>query len=421
MASLPGSKALLSGVSIGSQVSELNEQEIRGGVPSKDRDPGRAQGVSPIRDGNRDLVLEILRRNQPISRVDIARKSGLQRSTVSSIVDGLIAERWVREGSAVRTERGRRPTMLTLNHDLLLLVADIRPTAASLAVVDLNGRFLDQTVVPILADPKRGVQRIAEKMRLLQSRFPGKTWEGVGVSLPGRVNKATHKLAWAPNLPWVGFDIRGALRKALKIQVELENAANACLLSEVWFGDMEGVQNAVLITISEGVGAAAIVNGLLMEGGEGLAGELGHVPVSDSGPTCACGQVGCWEMFTSSRAALRYFHEETKDENVKTFHQLMDLEARGNKAALAALNRQAQWIGRGLRIVTATFNPELILFVGDVTLRWDAVGPIIEAELARRLVGAAPRISILSDGEAARLRGAAAVLLQRHSSFRRTG
>jgi len=390
-------------------------------VPSKDRDPGKAQGVSPIRDGNRDFVLEILRRNQPISRVDIARKSGLQRSTVSSIVDGLIAERWVREGAAVRTERGRRPTMLTLNHDLLLLVADIRPTAASLAVVDLNGKFLEQTIIPIVTDPKRGIRRIAETMRHLQSHFPGKTWEGVGVSLPGRVNKTTHKLAWAPNLPWVGIDIRQALRKALKIQVEVENAANACLLSEVWFGDMEGVQNAVLVTISEGVGAAAIVNGQLMEGAEGLAGELGHVPVSDAGPTCACGQVGCWEIFASSRAALRYFHEENKGKGAATFHHLLDLEAQGSKTALAALNRQAQWIGRGLRVVTAAFNPELILFAGDITLRWDAIGPIIKAELGRHLVGAAPRISILSDGERARLRGAAAVLLKRHISFRRTG
>ena len=370
---------------------------------------------------NRDLVLEVLRRNQPISRVDIARRSGLQRSTISSIVDGLIEERWVREGSVVKTERGRRPTMLTMNDDLLLLVGDIRPTKAILAVVDLNGRFLDRTMVPIIADPKQGVDLIAKGMRHLQSRFRGKTWEGVGISLPGRINKITQKLAWAPNLPWVGFDIRGTLQKALKIQVELENAANACLLSEVWFGHMEGIQNAVLVTISEGVGAAALVNGSLMEGAEGLAGELGHVPVSDSGPKCACGQVGCWEMFASSRAALRYLHEEMKGNGSPTFQELLNLEANGDKAARAALRRQAEWIGRGLRVVTAAFNPELILLAGDITLRWDAVEPIISAEFTKcQIGGAQPRMAILSDGEAARLRGAAAVLLQRHLSFRRT-
>jgi predicted NBD/HSP70 family sugar kinase len=388
---------------------------------SKKYAPTRAQAMSPIRDTNRDLVLELLRRNQPISRVDIARKSGLQRSTISSIVDGLIEERWAREGSVIKTERGRRPTMLTMNEDLLLLVADVRPTKAILAVVDLNGRFLDRTMVPIIADPKQGVRLIAEGLRSLQTRFRGKTWEGAGISLPGRINKTTSRLAWAPNLPWVGFDIRGTLQKALKMQVELENAANACLLSEVWFGHMEGIQNAVLITISEGVGAAALVNGSLMEGADGLAGELGHVPVSDSGPKCACGIIGCWEMFASSRAALRYFHEEKKDNSAPTFQELLNLEASGDKAARAALHRQGEWIGRGLRVVTAAFNPELILIVGDITLRWDVVEPIINGELARRQVGGSqPRIAILSDGEAARLRGAAAVLLQRHFSFRRT-
>ncbi|HET6168583.1 MAG TPA: ROK family transcriptional regulator [Terracidiphilus sp.] len=390
-------------------------------MKSKDDSPRRSQGVSPIRDNNRDLVLEVLRRNQPISRVEIARRSGLQRSTISSIVDGLIEEQWVREGVVVKTERGRRPTMLAMNEDLLLLVADIRPTKAILGVIDLNGRFLDRTMVPIIADPKQGVALIAEGMQRLQSKFPGKTWEGVGISLPGRVNKLTHKLAWAPNLPWVGFDIRGTLQKALKLQVELENAANACLLSEVWFGHMQGIQNAVLVTISEGVGAAAIVNGTLMEGADGLAGELGHVPVSDSGLRCACGEVGCWEMFASSRAALRYLNEEMKGKGAATIQELMNLEASGDRAAHTALNRQAEWIGRGLRVVTAAFNPELILFVGDITLRWDAVGPIINAELTRRLVGGArPKIAIMSDAEAARLRGASAVLLQRHISFRRT-
>ena len=401
--------------------SAVNGHNRRVRVKTKVNPPRRAQDISPIRDGNRDLVLEVLRRNQPISRVDIARRSGLQRSTISSIVDGLIEERWVREGSVVKTERGRRPTMLTMNEDLLLLVGDIRPTKAILAVVDLNGRFLDRTMVPIIADPKQGVGLITDAMRQLQSHFPGKTWEGIGVSLPGRINKITQKLAWAPNLPWVGFDIRGTMQRAFKIQVELENAANACLLSEVWFGHMEGIQNAVLVTISEGVGAAAIVNGLLMEGADGMAGELGHVPVSDSGPKCACGQVGCWEMFASSRAALRYHHEEMNGKSAPTFQELMNLEASGDKAARTALGRQAEWIGRGLRVVTAAFNPEVILFVGDITLRWDAVGPIINSELKARLVGGAkPRIAVLSDGEAARLRGAAAVLLQRHISFRRT-
>jgi len=386
------------------------------------RPPGKSAPTSrdPSRDNNRDLVLEVLRRNQPISRVALAQKSGLQRSTISAIVEVLIEERWIREGSVVKTARGRRPTMLTMNDDLVILVADVRPTHAILAVVDLNGRFLARTMIPLIADPKRGVEAIATGMERLREQFPDKTCEGVGISLPGRVDKDNQRLVLAPNLPWVGFDIRSALQKTLRLQVELENAANACMLSEVWFGRMEGVRNAVLITISEGVGAALLVNGALVEGSSRTAGELGHIPITDSGPKCACGEIGCWEMFASSRAALRYFHDSAPSEPVPTIQQLMNLEAGGDKRARTALQMQAKAIGRGLRIVTAAFNPELILFAGDITVCWEMTGPIIEAEVAKRmLTGVPPKIVALGDGESARLRGAAALALQRHTGYQR--
>ena len=372
-----------------------------------------------MRDRNRDMVLEVLRRNQPISRVSIANKSGLQRSTVSSIVEGLLAEGWIREGSIVKTARGRRPTMLSMNEDRMVLVADVRPTKTTLAVVDLNGRFLERTMMPLIAEPKRAVEAMAEGMLRLLKQFPRKTCEGVGISLPGRIDTATQKLAFAPNLPWIGFDIREALQKKLKLQVEMDNAANACMLSEVWFG-REHLRDAVLVTISEGVGAAVYLNGSLFGGFTGMAGEIGHVPITDEGPTCACGEVGCFEMFASSRAAIRYFQEASPAAVPPTIQQLMNMEASGNLQAKQALEKQARAIGRGMRIVTATYNPETLLFAGDITLRWAVVGPIVEEEMAKRmLIGAPPKIVALPDGESARLRGAAAVVLERHTGFQR--
>jgi predicted NBD/HSP70 family sugar kinase len=310
--------------------------------------------------------------------------------------------------------------MLSMNDDLVILVADVRPTRAILAIVDLNGRFLSRAVVPLISDPTLGVKAIAEGMLKLRGQFPDKTCEGVGLSLPGRVDRKTQKMVFAPNLPWVGFDIRAALQKRLQLQVELENAANACMLSEAWFGRLDGVRNAVLITISEGVGAAALVNGGLMEGAAGLAGEVGHIPISETGPKCSCGQVGCWETFASSRAALRYFHESSPDQTVPTMEQLMNMEASGNEKAKRAMEEQARAIGRGLRIVTAAFNPEIILFAGDITLRWELMGRIIEQELRKViLAGDPPKIVALNDGESARLLGAAALVLQRHTGYQR--
>src|ERR1700712_2360524 len=94
------------------------------------------------RDINRDVVLELIRTKQPVSRADLSRISGLQPSTISSIAEQLISENWITEGAAAKRPRGRRPTLLSLNSEMVIVVADIRPTQAIVAVVDLNGRFL---------------------------------------------------------------------------------------------------------------------------------------------------------------------------------------------------------------------------------------------------------------------------------------
>src|SRR6185437_8529182 len=103
------------------------------------------------RDINRDIVLELIRSHQPVARADLSRLSGLQPSTVSAIVEQLLSERWITEGAVVRRPRGRRPTLLSLNDELVILVADLRPQQAIVAVVDLNGRFLAREVVPLVS------------------------------------------------------------------------------------------------------------------------------------------------------------------------------------------------------------------------------------------------------------------------------
>src|SRR5579859_2153861 len=108
-------------------------------------EPNRVQVASSemTRDINRDVVLGRIRALQPVSRVDLARASGLQPSTVSSIVEQLLHERWIREGAVAKTLRGRPPTLLSLNDDLVILAADVRPSQAVVALLDLNGRFLE--------------------------------------------------------------------------------------------------------------------------------------------------------------------------------------------------------------------------------------------------------------------------------------
>jgi predicted NBD/HSP70 family sugar kinase len=373
------------------------------------------------RDINRDVVLELIRTRQPVSRADLSRISGLQPSTVSAIVEQLVSEQWITEGPAARRPRGRRPTLLTLNTDMVIVVADIRPTQAIIAVVDLNGRFFSHETVTLLKDPHRGIEKIIETMERLIAQHPTKSFEGIGISLPGRVDPVTQRLILAPNLPWSDFDIQGAIESRIPLKVEMDNAANTCLLAELWFGNMDGVRNAVLVTISEGVGSAILANGQLVTGKSGLAGEFGHIAIDPNGPKCGCGRVGCWEMFASSRAAIAYYSELQPKAPHPSVMELLKLAEDGDEAALKALNRQAVFLARGLRVITTALSPELILLTGGLTASWSRFGPIVEAELASNmLAGEAPRLAITSDVEFARLRGAAALVLQRHSGYNRS-
>jgi predicted NBD/HSP70 family sugar kinase len=391
------------------------------GVTRIDLSSAQLASSENARDINRDIVLELIRFRQPVSRVELARFSGLQPSTISIIVEQLISERWVREGAVVRRSVGRPSTMLEVNDLLVTFALDIRPDRAILAVVDLTGRFLSRETVMTVSDPELAMKHIVGRMRVLRDQHVDKSFEGIGVSVPGRVHPETQRLLLAPNLHWQNFDIKSTLEKALKLQVEIDNDANACLLSESWSGRLAGVQNAVLVAISEGIGAAILGGGQLLSGYNGLAGEFGHLPIDPTGPVCGCGQRGCWEMAGSSRAALKFYRELSPDSSAIDIYGLLRLAEENDASAIEAVSRQATSIGRGLRFITASLSPELILITGEITSAWSRFGPIVQRELESSvLAGPPPRLETAGDGESARLRGAAAVLLQRHVSYHRS-
>jgi len=366
---------------------------------------------------NRDIVLELIRTSQPISRADLARRSGLQRSTVSQIVEQLIGENWIREGPVASAPRGRRPTMLGLNEDLVAVAVDIHPRQATVAVVDLNGRVLMRAVAPLTSNAAASTRAIAGSMQRMLRDLPGKSAEGIGISLPGRVDPSTQRMIFAPNLRWPDFDLKKTIERKTGLPVKLENAATAALLAELTFARMDGVRDAVLVTISEGVGTSVFANGQVVAGHHGVAGEFGHVPIDPAGPRCACGQKGCWETFASSRAALRFYREMEPEARAATFQELISLAEMGDHAAARALEQQAMWIGRGLRILIAGISPSTILIAGEITPVWHRYAPIIEKEVAAlTLAGVPPKVRPVREGDAARLRGAAALVFQQQST-----
>ena len=403
-------------------------------MKSVSRSNGGARGIKRIdlayvelassenaRDINRDIVLEIIRSKQPVARADLARSSGLQPSTISAIVEQLIAEKWVSEGAVFRHPRGRPSTLLSLNDSMVILVADVRPNQAIVALVDLNGRFLAREAVPLVSNPERSVNKIVQCMQSMQAAHGGYSFEGIGISMPGRVDPDSQRLILAPNLKWGDFGIKEAIEEKMQLQVELANAANACLLAELWSGRLDGIRDAVLITVSEGVGGAILANGQIIASRSGLAGEFGHSPIDPTGPVCGCGQRGCWEVFASSTAALRYYAELHPKVHAANIQELLRMAEESDSTAIEAISRQAAYLGRGLRLVTSALAPEMILIAGDIATSWGRFGPIVQQEMEKTmLAGPAPILGITKDGELSRLRGAAAVVLQRHSGYHRS-
>lgn len=381
-------------------------------------DPSNAQLASSetARQINRGIVLALVRANQPISRADLARLSGLQRSTVSQIVEQLIAEHWICEGSQGTAARGRRPTMLLMNDRVLVIAVDIHPQQATVAAVDLNGRLLSRALVPLTSDPHASMRSLTACMTRIRKSLPKEHFEGIGISVPGRVDPETQQLVFAPNLRWPSFDMKKQIEEEMGLEVRLENAATSCLLAELIFGNMSGIRDAVLVTVAEGIGASIYANGEFLVGKRGMAGEFGHIPIDPLGPTCACGQRGCWETFASCQATLRNYQRFTQSDATFSYTQLLQLAEEGDKDAAEALDEQARQIGRGLRMIQVALAPEVLLIAGEVVSAWTRLAPILEAELSATILGAPrPRMMPTHEGETARLRGAAALILQRQS------
>jgi predicted NBD/HSP70 family sugar kinase len=396
-------------------------------MPSNSR-RSKIASSETAREINRDLLLRAVHRNQPVSRADLARLSGLQPSTVSVIVGQLIDEGWVVAGAQGRLPRGRRPTYVMLNDRHVALSIDLRPGESNLAIVDINGKILNRqnVTLPRQTHSREEVRQVLEKVAAaahrLRSDAEGYSVDGVGVSVSGRIDPRTRQLVFAPNVPWVVEDFRKDLETLLEAPVEMENAANACLYAARWFGALGDVQNLLTVTVSDGIGAGLLVDGRLLHGHNGMAGEFGHMPIAEDGPLCGCGNRGCWETLASNRAGLRYYKELVPDSELTTFQQLLDLATAGDINALRSIDRMMQNLACGLAVLSAGLAPEMILVAGDCTALWPRIAPILESKLiASAFTSHTPRVVAAIEGSVARLRGAAALvfhkLLFRHAEF----
>jgi predicted NBD/HSP70 family sugar kinase len=364
---------------------------------------------------NRNLIFNLIRTRQPISRADLSRVSGLQRSTISLIVEDLIGDGWIVEGSTGQLPRGRRPTFLELNHMRAIIALDIHPAQTTIAVTDLEGKIVAQQVVVVPQDARKALNAIVNAISKILTMHKELSFDGIGICLPGRTDLQLKKLIFAPNLKWPVLSLKAKMEKATGLRVTMDNVANACALSEVWFGRSDSHHDLVVVNVSEGIGTGIFANGQLLRGENGMAGEFGHIQIAPDGPRCACGNRGCWEMLASNRAAIRYYMEMASLTSAPTFEGLLKLSQNGDKAAVGALTRMAEYLGLGIRMISVALAPREIIVVGDITTVWHTFGSIVESQLKKNAFTTLPTLRPAYDGNTARLRSAVALVLSEDS------
>jgi predicted NBD/HSP70 family sugar kinase len=363
---------------------------------------------------NRRIALNLIRRHQPMSRAELARRSGLQRSTVSAIIEQLIGEGWVTEGASPASARGRRPRFLHLNVDRADIVAvDLRPGITRVGFAGLDARFVMQSEWPTPATPEEFARTLEKTVRAFRAAHPEAVHEGVGVSVPGRVDESG-TLVFAPNLGWKPVNLRHLLESTLDLPVALENAASACALAELWFGrHADHVKHVVAITVSEGVGVGLLLNGQLFHGADPLAGEFGHVTLDENGPQCSCGRRGCWEQYASNSAALARYQAVSGAR--LTFADLLQRSDSGDALAAETIDTMARHLGIGLAPIITGLAPHVVVIIGEITAAWNRVGPIIEDVVkSRSMLHNRTRLVPTDPATQPRLRGALTLVVQQH-------
>lgn len=379
------------------------------------------------REINSQIVLNLVRAHQPISRADLARAMGVSRAAVTLIVNDLLERQLVFEGATGQAVRGRKPTFLYINARRRSVVAvDIRASETFLMLADLIGKPLSGVIsFPTVREPKKFVTALAARVKALLAEHPDVDGcEGIGVVVPGMVEHSTLRILHAPTLGWRDVDLREPLAAATRLRVQIENSGRACALAQMWAlrgGAPQATGDLVFISVSDGLGVGVVMNGEVLRGRHNIAGEFGHVPLSLDGPRCSCGSNGCWEAYVANPATLaRYFGHASRPgprdaaERHFTVEDLVTRARGGDAKAIAAVEATARYLGLGLGSVINALNPATVFIGGEITLAWDLIEGAVRAALAERALtpaAAATEIRIVSPTEHPRLQGAAALVI----------
>ena len=343
---------------------------------------------------NRSKILETIRTIGMISRIDIARNTGLSQALVTGLTADLIKEGLILEKQAGEYEGGRRPMLLALNPEGAFVVGvNLSVTELSVVIVNFEGVVVASHAQP-LAPTRHSVSEIAVSVvRAVQAciweaNFAKEQVSGVGIGLPGLVDPDSGHIRFLPNYGWQNVNLKELVQSKLNHPCYIDNSSNTLALAEQWFGEGKGIDNFLVVTIENGVGLGAVINGRIYRGQEGIAGEFGHITINPDGPECRCGKKGCVEAYAGKIAIMRDARQAALDgqwdcENPEhfTYEDVVGAAQNGAVVLRQLFDRAGRMLGVGISHLITLFNPTKIIITGQGVRAGDLIFGVMYSTL----------------------------------------
>lgn len=333
--------------------------------------------TTAVRRRNLSAVLDLVHRRRGVTRADLTRALGLNRSTIGDLVAVLVAHGWVDERNDQTRSGVGRPSPLVVTRDQWL-VAAINPEldVVDIALVSLGGDIVARRRT--LADRPSATQVVeiaTHVVRELSAEHPEATVLAAAVAVPGLVRRGDGCVRLAPRLGWRDEPLAEALGAALGIPVSAANDAHLGSRAELTFGAGQGASSVLYLNGGpSGIGGGLVIDGRPVEGAAGYAGEIGHLSVDPHGVACACGAHGCLEALVpraALTAAVGLAHPDD-DELDAALQRAVTAEGDDGGPVSTVVREQLRWLSIALRSVVNLLNPERIVLGGHLAALWRA-------------------------------------------------
>ena len=377
---------------------------------------------------NEQLVLRTIYDRNPISRADVARATGLTRTTVSDVVEQLLGAGLAEEIGLGRSTGGKAPILLRVPDEARHLVGiEVGDTHLTGAIVNLRGEVLRRVEVPL--DGRDGEMALARLDGLIEElvRPTDAPILGIGIGTPGLIDTTTGTVRWAVNLDWRDLPLGARLRERWNLPVHVANDSHAAALGEYTFGGHAPRESMVVVKVGRGIGAGIVIDGQLYAGEGSGAGEIGHSAIADNYRPCRCGSVGCLETLSSTRAVVQRARElaphapdsvltrSARSEPID-FDELVRAFADGDDLAREVLMDSARHLGRSIGGLIGTLSIRHVVLVGEMTRFGEPWLTAVRREAHRSalaILADATSIEIGRPGDDLVVLGAAALLMTR--------